>query len=124
MLRASEVCERAGYPTSSLTCEGFLLQAAATSIGLGMPNLPVATIVGHPGAQNVEEIHANVIAVTAAMVIENLTVQPDEIVLEIEPKSHDIVFTGSFEEVNAHFYQNEWSDGLPFIPPTMEKIQE
>ncbi|MDE2405183.1 MAG: hypothetical protein KGM17_11015 [Sphingomonadales bacterium] len=124
MLRASEVCERAGFPTSSLTCEGFLGQAAATAVGLGMPNLPVATIVGHPGAQSVEEIHANVMAVTAAQVIANLTVQPEEIVLEAEPGSRDIVFTGSFEEVNDHFWENEWSDGLPIVPPTMEKIEE
>jgi hypothetical protein len=89
-----------------------------------MPNLPVATIVGHPGAQSVAEIHANVIAVTAAQVIENLTVNPEDIVLEVEPASHDIVFTGSFEEVNAHFYENEWSDGLPFVPPTIAKIEE
>ena len=124
MLRASEVCERAGFPTSSLTCEGFLGQAAATAVGLGMPNLPVATIVGHPGAQSVEEIHANVMAVTAAEVIANLTVQPDEIILAAEPDSHDIVFTGSFEEVNDHFWENEWSDGLPIVPPTMAKIEE
>ena len=89
-----------------------------------MPNLPVAMIVGHPGAQSVEEIHANAIAVTAAQVIENLTVQPPEAVLEPEPGSKDIVFSGSFEQVNAHFYENEWSDGLPFVPPTMEKIAE
>ena len=69
MLRASEICERAGYPTSSLVCEGFLSQAAATSVGLGMPNMPVATIVGHPGAQASEEIRANAKAVTAAEVI-------------------------------------------------------
>ena len=61
MLRASEACERAGVPSSSLVCEGFLGQAAATSIGLGMPNLPVATIVGHTGAQSIEEIHAMVL---------------------------------------------------------------
>ncbi|MBU6266089.1 MAG: hypothetical protein KGN34_01030 [Sphingomonadales bacterium] len=89
-----------------------------------MPNLPVATIVGHPGAQSVEEIHANVMAVTAAEVIANLTVQPAEIDLGVEPGSRDIVFTGSFEEVNDHFWENEWSDGLPIVPPTMAKIEE
>jgi len=124
VLRASEICERAGFPTSSLVCEGFLGQAAATSVGLGMPNLPVATIVGHPGAQNVEEIHANVMAVTASEVIANLTVQPDVIVLETEPGSRDIVFSGSWEDVNDHFWRKEWSDGLPIVPPTMAKIEE
>jgi len=124
VLRASEVCERAGFPTSSLVCEGFLGQAAATSVGLGMPNMPVATIVGHPGAQSSQEIRQFARDVTAAEVIANLTVQPDEVTFEPEPGPNDIVFTGSFEEVNAHFIEREWSDGLPIVPPTKEKIAE
>jgi hypothetical protein len=124
VLRASEVCERAGVPSSSLVCEGFLGQAAATSIGLGMPNLPVAKIVGHTGAQTVDEIHANVRAVTAQQVIENLLKQPAEHEMGDEPGSRDIVFSGTFEEINDHFYEREWSDGLPFVPPTVEKIEE
>ncbi len=124
MLRASEICERAGYPTSSLVCEGFLGQAAATSVGLGMPGLPLATIMGHPGAQSHAEIREQVMAVTAAMVAENLTVQPEEVVLPVEPGAQDIVFSGSFEDVNAHFYEKLWSDGLPIVPPTNEKIAE
>ena len=124
MLRASEACERAGFPTSSLVCEGFLGQAAATSVGLGMPNLPVATIVGHPGAQNQDELRANVFNVTAKEVIDNLLQQPDQIELAPEPAPHDIVFRGTFEEVNAYFYERQWSDGLPIVPPTVEKINE
>ena len=123
MLRASEICERAGFPTSSLVCEGFLGQAAATSVGLGMPNLPVATIVGHPGAQSDDEIRSHARAVTAAEVIDNLTVQPDEVTFAPEPAWRDIVFTGSFEEVNEYFIDKEWSDGLPIVPPTVEKIE-
>jgi len=124
VLRASEACERAGFPTSSLVCEGFLTQAAATSVGLGMPNLPVATIVGHPGAQTMEEIRTHVSNVTARQVIDNLLVQPAETALPPEPKQRDIIFRGTFEEVNAHFYAHEWSDGLPIVPPTIEKIEE
>jgi len=43
VLRASAVCEQAGVPASSLVCEGFIGQAAATTIGLGM-KLPVAFV--------------------------------------------------------------------------------
>jgi len=86
--------------------------------------MPVATVVGHPGAQSVEEIRRFAADVTAAEVIQNLTVQPDEVVLADEPGARDIVFTGSFEEVNDYFYDREWSDGLPIVPPTMAKIQE
>jgi hypothetical protein len=124
VLRASEVCEKAGYPTSSLVCEGFLGQAAATSIGLGMPNLPVAVIPGHAGAQSSEELRANVYNVTADMVMDNLLRQPETMELAVEPGPRDIVFTGTFEEVNAHFYEREWSDGLPIVPPTLAKIEE
>jgi hypothetical protein len=124
VLRASEACERAGFPTSSLVCEGFLGQAAATSVGLGMPNLPVAMIPGHPGVQSPAELRANVQGVTARQVIENLLSQPAEQELAAEPTAREIVFRGTFEDVNAFFYEREWSDGLPIVPPTVEKIEE
>jgi hypothetical protein len=41
-----------------------------------------------------------------------------------EPSAREIVFRGTFEEVNAYFYEREWSDGLPIVPPTIEKIEE
>jgi hypothetical protein len=124
VLRASEACERAGFPTSSLVCEGFLGQAAATSVGLGMPNLPVAVIPGHPGAQSLDELRANVRRVTARQVIDNLLGEPAEQKVAAEPAAREIVFRGTFEEVNAYFYEREWSDGLPVVPPTIEKINE
>lgn len=89
-----------------------------------MPNMPVATIVGHPGAQSVDEIRAHAARVTADEVIANLTVQPDVVELPEEPGPRDIVFTGTFEEVNEHFIAREWSDGLPIVPPTLAKIEE
>jgi hypothetical protein len=124
VLRASEACERAGFPTSSLVCEGFLGQAAATSVGLGMPNMPFATIPGHPGVQSVEELRANVRNVTTQQVIENLLTQPALQEFAPEPSAREIAFSGTFEEVNAYFYEREWSDGLPIVPPTPEKIEE
>lgn len=89
-----------------------------------MPNMPVATIVGHPGAQSVDEIRAHAARVTADEVIANLTMQPDVVELPEEPGPRDIVFTGTFEEVNEHFIAREWSDGLPIVPPTLAKIEE
>ncbi len=88
-----------------------------------MPNLPVAMIPGHPGAQSVAELRANVHNVTAPQVIENLLLQPASREILAEPGAREIVFGGTFEEVNAHFYEREWSDGLPIVPPTLEKIE-
>ena len=39
------------------------------------------------------------------------------------PAARDIVFTGTFEQVNAHFNEQGWTDGLPVVPPTLEKIE-
>jgi hypothetical protein len=58
------------------------------------------------------------------MVIKALTSQPAVTKQPVEPGSEDIMFTGTFEQVNRFFYENEWSDGLPIIPPTIEKVRE
>ena len=31
---------------------------------------------------------------------------------------------GTFEDVNKFFYEQEWTDGLPIVPPTIEKVEE
>jgi hypothetical protein len=35
----------------------------------------------------------------------------------------DIVFTGTLDEVQEHFYERRWSDGLPIIPPTLDRVE-
>jgi hypothetical protein len=108
-----------------LTCEGFLVLGKATAIGLNMPNLPLAKIPGHVDLQSEKELKQNVKAVTLDAVIKNLTGEVEKVKsVGHEPRSRDIVFKGTFEEVNRLFYKNEWSDGLPIVPPTLEKIQE
>ena len=89
-----------------------------------MPNLPVAMIPGHPGAQSAAELRSNVHNVTAQQVIDNLLAPPGEQTLAPEPSAREIVFRGTFEDVNAYFYEREWSDGLPIVPPTLAKIEE
>jgi hypothetical protein len=42
----------------------------------------------------------------------------------VEPAPSDIVFEGNLDEVNRFFYENDWSDGLPIVPPTPERVAE
>ena len=97
-------------------------QAATTSVGLGVPNLPVAFVPGHTGAQSAEELRRNILGRTVDEVIRTLTEAPAEVAMANEPSPREIVFSGSFEEVNRLFYENQWSDGLPIVPPSREKI--
>jgi len=104
-------------------CEGFTGQAATTSVGLGMPNLPLSEVPGHVDGQTIDELRENVLNTTLAQVIENLTEAPPPAVAVNEPAPRDVVFEGSFDEVNRLFYENGWSDGLPCVPPTSEKVE-
>ena len=124
MLRASNIAEAAGVPTSSLTCEGFLRQAATTASGLGRANLPIALVPGHVDTQPIEVLEQGVRSVTVPAVIENLTITPPLGEALVEPGPTDIVATGSFEEINAEFLERKWSDGLPIVPPTRRRIDE
>ena len=123
MLRASAVCEAAGFPTSSLTCEGFVRQAAVTSVGIGMPNIPIAVVPGHIGTKTAQELRDDVLNVTIDDVVRNLTVTPDAQGEAAEPRARDIVVRGGFKAVNRYFVEHEYSDGLPIVPPTREEIE-
>jgi hypothetical protein len=35
-----------------------------------------------------------------------------------------VVFRGSYTEVNDHFYDQLWTDGLPIAPPTVARVEE
>jgi hypothetical protein len=123
VLRASAVAEEAGVPSASLVCEGFIGQAGTTSVGLGMPNMPLSLVPGHVDGQSRDELLDNLRSVTVDRVIENLTKQPETATLINEPAPGDVVFEGSFDEVNRLFYENGWSDGLPIVPPTRERVE-
>jgi hypothetical protein len=124
VLRASAAAEEAGIPSSTLVCEGFLGLAASTSVGLGMPNIPVAMVPGHTGVQSKDELRRNILGVTMDNVVKNLLGEPAKASEEKEPGARDIIFRGGFDEVNRYFYEHELSDGLPIVPPTRERVEQ
>jgi len=41
------------------------------------------------------------------------------------PRSpQEVIFKGTLEEVNQFFFQNEWTDGLAIIPPSLEGVEK
>jgi hypothetical protein len=123
VLRASAAAEEAGVPSVSLTCEGFVGQAATTATGLGLPGLPVAIVPGHVDVQTVDELRANVLGVTVEGVIQGLTTPAEKASEVEEPDPGEVVFEGTFDEINRFFYENGWSDGLPIVPPTSARVE-
>lgn len=122
MLRASAVVEKAGIPTVSLICEGFVGQAKAIAPGLGIAGLPVAEIPGHVDGQSLDELRANLRARTTDAVIGKLTTALTAAETVEGPSGDSIVMRGGFDEINEFFYERQWSDGLPIVPPTPQSV--
>ncbi len=89
-----------------------------------MPNLPYTVHPGHLNLATVEQVKKNATTIMLDQVVKGLTVQPPEAKPAPEPGLRDVVFSGSFEEVNEFFYDREWSDGLPIVPPTVTKVEQ
>ncbi len=127
-MRASIAAESVGIPSVSIVCEGFVGQAAATGRGLGYDGLPLAVMPGHVDAQAAEAMLANLRDVVVDQVISGLTAPVADDVGDgsadrgIEPSALDVAATGTIEEIHRFFVEREWSDGLPFLPPTRERV--
>ena len=124
MTRASALVEKLGIPTVSIVCDGFLMQGRLSAKGLGIPNLPYTVHPGHLNLATAEQVKKNASGIMLDQVIKGLTVQPPEEKPAAEPGLRDVVFEGSFEEVNEFFYDREWSEGLPVVPPAVGKVEQ
>ena len=91
----------------------------------GLEGLRVATYPGVISTHSQATIVRNIEDHLVDQIVEQLKRhQPTRTVGEPCPGDRDIVFRGSFEDVNRLFYENSWSDGLPIVPPTLEKSEE
>ena len=123
-MRASIAVEAAGFPSVSLVCEGFVGQARATGRGLGFDGLSLAVIPGHVDAQSFDEMVENFRTVTFGHVVAGLTGSIDGCGQTLaEPSALDVAATGTIDDINRDFIDNEWSDGLPIVPPTRDRVE-
>ena len=73
--------------------------------------------------QSQEEPRKNVEEVLASNGVRELTKAVRTTAKVQEPEAQEIVLEGTLDEVNEFFLRRQWTDGLPFIPPTRERIQ-
>ena len=94
-------------------------------MGLGVEDIGIALVPGHTGIQTKAELRNNILGVTLDRVIQNLTEAGYSGGPSVkEPHAREIVFSGTARKVNKYFLVRGWSDGLPIVPPTRERIEE
>lgn len=123
VVRASMVAENAGVPSATIVATAFLRQAGVVAKGEGMADLCVAEFPGVIMTQSDEELRRNAREVLVPNIVEQLTRAVTVAAEVLEPEPRSVVFTGTLDEVNEYFYDQRWTDGLPIVPPTLDRVE-
>lgn len=126
---SSIAAEYLGIPAVTIAAPGFVEQVVSTSANNGVPVSRVAVYPGAFAAHTREELIENTRNVLWPQIVDALTrpVSGEEIAQTARQSAGDtpqVVFTGTLEQVNRYFTDQRWSDGLPIVPPTMQRIGE
>ena len=98
----------------------------AVSRGLGIADVPIAVYPGVIPTDSEAVLERKVREHLAPAVIASLTARAVAANQNeaAEPVPHEIVHAGDLESVQEFFTARGWTDGLPIIPPTRERVQQ
>jgi len=114
--------ERLGIPTASIIGSAFQKQAEVVTKGLGVP-LAIGVYPGAPMVDSEDVLRQKVEESLAPGLLDGLTgALPTEARSDAEPAPGTIAFSGTLDEVQEHFHRKLWTDGLPVVPPTRDRV--
>lgn len=121
--------EYMGIPSVLIAGPGFVDQAYYTALNNGVPALRVAEYPGAFASHTPEELTRNTREILWPQIKKALLtdITAEEIARNDSRSRGDIrddIYYGTLEDVNEYFQSMNWSDGLPIVPPTFEKVQE
>jgi hypothetical protein len=88
-----------------------------------MPDLGIAEFPGIIMNQSAEELRRNTEEVLVPNIVRELTRLAQTSVSTAEPAFDEVVFEGTLDAVNEFFLEKQWSDGLPIVPPTLDRVR-
>lgn len=132
LIREMAAFEERGLPTVSWVAVGFEEDARFSAEVFGCPDIPFA-VVPLPFTNGDPVRIAQMVDDALPQVIEGLTTAPTA--ERVRPvfehlalcADETITYDGDdlldcFDAMNAHFVAHGWSDGMPLVPPTSEKV--
>jgi hypothetical protein len=129
VIRAAAVVERAGVPTVAIGATQFEALGRTVAEIMGVPDIPIVVYPGVPLSDTSEDFARKVRDHVAPAVVEELIGQADlheeGFVKRLEggQDTAEIVTSGSLDEIQDYFLRRLWTDGLPIIPPTPERVE-
>lgn len=119
--------EYSNIPAVMIAAPGFTTQAAKTARNAGIMIPRIAVYPGAFSAHSREELLKNTQKTVYPQIVRALTREfskKEKANAALDVSTDEIVCKGSLEEINLYFSNHGWSDGLPIIPPTREKVAE
>lgn len=128
-MRPAAEAEKAGIPAVVVTTTGFTTIAKSIGKAEGIADLRVAEYPGAVGVHTEAQVEQNVENVLFGRIVDCLT-KPAASQATSAAKSpastsrrgDEIVFEGTFDAINDYFRGQQWSDELPVVPPTPERV--
>jgi hypothetical protein len=125
VMRASAAVERAGVPAVAIGATSFVAMGRIIGKSLGIPQVKIAEYPGVILVDSDEVFAEKVRSSVLPGVLDGLLAAGEaveqETVEEYSPRR--IVFRGSLDEVLEHFTVRGWTDGMPVVPPTVERVE-
>jgi len=125
-VRPAVEAEKAGIPAVVVANTGFAVQARVVAKADGLDNLRVAQ---YPGALGIHDLPAITENIEKSLVPSLLEAIAKKTPSKTQPTrkgavdARGLVFAGTLEEINEHFTREGWTDHLPIIPPTIERVE-
>lgn len=125
----SIAAEYIGIPSVTVAGPTFTSQVHSTGVNRGVPVLRTAEYPGAFASDSRETLQKNARDILWPQIKKALTEKiTQKEVAEYAPEGKrpydEIIYYGNFEDIQEYFKINNWTDGLPIIPPTDEKISE
>lgn len=121
--------EYIGIPSVIIAAPGFTDQARYTALNNGVPVMRIAQYPGAFALHSETELIKNTREVLWKQIVDGLTrpITSEEIASGTAALRGDIrddAYYGTLDEVNQYFSEMNWTDGLPIVPPTFERVNE
>jgi hypothetical protein len=123
-----ETIERSGIPAVGVVSDSFVRMAESVAKAHGIDGARLAVYPGLIPADDDVSFQAKVREHVVPGVISGLAELAEAAAaddLDDEPTdAGQVVITGNFDAVQEAFLARGWSDGLPIVPPTVERIEK
>ncbi len=125
----SIAAEYIGIPSVTVAAPTFVAQVHSTGVNRGVPVLRAAEYPGAFASHSTEELKKNAREVLwpqikTALTTEITKKEIEKYAPEGKRPADEIIYYGNYDEIQEYMQVNGWTDGLPVVPPTDEKIQE